>query len=336
MKKKLRVGSIELNTNVVLAPMAGVTDLTYRTICKEMGAGLVYTEMVSAKGLYYKDAKTEQLMKISEKNKPVSLQIFGSDPDIMSFVVEKYINQRKDIDFIDINMGCQAPKIVKNGDGSSLMKTPELAGQIINKVKKVANKPVTVKIRAGWDSKNINAVEFAKILEFNGADMIAVHGRTREQYYTGKADYNIIKNVKDNVNISVVGNGDIYTPHDAVKMFETTNCDAVMVGRGILGNPWLIMNIVNILNGNDDFYEPSISAKIEMIKRHVSMLVKELDEKIAILEMRKFAAWYMKGMKNSSETRNYINKITKADELYHVLNKYLEFNGLQYDSNDSD
>lgn len=335
MKEKLKIGNIELNTNVVLAPMAGVTDLTYRTICKEMGAGLVYTEMVSAKGLYYKDAKTEQLMKINEKNKPVSLQIFGSDPDIMSFVVENYINQRTDIDIIDINMGCPAPKIVKNGDGSALMKTPELAGQIINKVKKAANKPVTVKIRAGWDSKNVNAVEFAKILEFNGADMIAVHGRTREQYYTGKADYNIIKDVKDNVHIPVVGNGDIYSPQDAVKMLETTNCDAVMVGRGILGNPWLIMNIVNILNGNKDFYEPSISVKIEMIKRHVSMLVKELDEKIAILEMRKFAAWYMKGMKNSSETRNYINKITKADELYQVLNKYLEYNGLQYDNYDS-
>ncbi|MDW5298705.1 MAG: tRNA-dihydrouridine synthase, partial [Sedimentibacter sp.] len=243
-----------------------------------------------------------------------------------SFVVENYINQRKDIDIIDINMGCPAPKIVKNGDGSALMKTPELAGQIINKVKKAANKPVTAKIRAGWDSKNINAVEFAKILEFNGADMIAVHGRTREQYYTGKADYNIIKNVKDNVSIPVVGNGDIYAPNDADNMLETTNCDAVMVGRGILGNPWLIMNIVNILNGNNDFYEPSINAKIEMIKRHVSMLVKELDEKIAILEMRKFAAWYMKGMKNSSETRNYINKITKADELYYVLDKYIENN----------
>jgi len=327
MKKKLKIGNIELNTNVVLAPMAGVTDLTYRTICKEMGAGLVYTEMISAKGLYYKDIKTEQLMKINEKNRPVSLQIFGSDPDIMSYVVENYVEQRKDIDIIDVNMGCPTPKIVKNGDGSALMKTPELAGQIINKIKRVTSKPVTAKIRAGWDSKSINATEFAKILEFNGADMIAVHGRTREQYYTGKADYNIIKDVKSNVDIPVVGNGDIYTPQDAVNMLEITNCDAVMVGRGILGNPWLIMNIARILHGDNDFYEPSTIIKIEMIKRHVSMLVKELDEKIAILEMRKFAAWYMKGMKNSSETRNSINKITEADELYHVLNKYLENNG---------
>ncbi|MFA9424544.1 MAG: tRNA dihydrouridine synthase DusB [Sedimentibacter sp.] len=326
MNEKLKIGTIELNTNIMLAPMAGVTDLTYRTICKEMGAGFVCTEMVSAKGLYYKDIKTQQLMKVNEKNRPVSLQIFGSDPDIMSYVVENYINQRKDIDAIDINMGCPVPKIVKNGDGSALMRTPELAGQIINKIKKIANKPVTAKIRAGWDSKNVNAVEFAKILEFNGADMIAVHGRTREQYYSGKADYNIIKDVKSSVNIPVVGNGDIYTPEDAIRMLKTTNCDAVMVGRGILGNPWLIMNIAKILSGNNDFFEPSANDKIEMIKRHASMLVDELDEKIALLEMRKFAAWYMKGMKNSSETRNHINKITKADELYRVLDKYLEVN----------
>ena len=324
MKKKLKIGNIELKTNVVLAPMAGVTDLTYRTICREMGAGLVYTEMVSAKGLYYRDAKTEKIMKINENNRPVSIQIFGSDPDIMAYVVENYINNRNDIDIIDVNMGCPAPKIVKNGDGSALMKTPELAGEIINKIKRVANKPVTAKIRSGWDSENINAVEFAKNLEFNGADMIAVHGRTREQFYTGKADYNIIKDVKNNISIPVIGNGDIFSPNDAINLLETTNCDSVMVGRGILGNPWIIMNIAKALSGSDDFYKPSSTQKIEMIKRHASMLVKELDEKIAILEMRKFAAWYMKGMKNSCETRNNINKITGLDELNNVLNLYLE------------
>ena len=323
MKEMLKIGNIQLNTNVLLAPMAGVTDLTYRTICKEMGAGLVYTEMVSAKGLYYKDNKTEQLMKVNEKNRPISLQIFGSDADIMAYVVDNYISQRNDIDILDVNMGCPAPKIVKNGDGSALMKTPELAGEIINKIKKSSKKPVTVKIRAGWDSNNINAVEFAKILEYNGADMIAVHGRTREQFYTGKADYNIIKEVKQNIKIPVVGNGDIYSPQDALRMMNDTGCDAVMVGRGILGNPWLIMNMVKALEGREDFYEPSLTERIEMIKRHVAMLVKELDEKIAILEMRKFAAWYMKGMKNSSDTRNSINKITKVDELFNVLNKYL-------------
>ncbi|MGD9567706.1 MAG: tRNA dihydrouridine synthase DusB [Sedimentibacter sp.] len=326
MKKTLKIGNIELNSNVILAPMAGVTDITYRTICKEMGAGLVYTEMVSAKGLYYKDIKTKTLMKINENNRPVSLQIFGSDADIMSFVVENYINERKDIDIIDVNMGCPTPKIVKNGDGSALMKTPKLAGEIINKIKRVSSKPVTVKIRAGWDAKNINASEFAKILEYNGADMIAVHGRTREQFYTGKADYNIIKEVKNSVNVPVVGNGDIYTPQDALKMQESTDCDGVMVARGILGNPWLIKNIVKIYNNDYNFYEPTPKDKIEMVKRHALMLLEELDEKIAILEMRKFAAWYMKGMKNSSETRNKINKITEAADLYDVLDEYMNIN----------
>jgi tRNA-dihydrouridine synthase B len=324
MKKMLKIGNIELNTNIVLAPMAGVTDITYRTICKEMGAGLVVTEMVSAKGLYYKDIKTKKLMKTNEKNRPVSLQIFGSDPDIMAYVVDKYINERKDIDILDVNMGCPTPKIVKNGDGSALMKAPMLAGEIINKIKKVSTKPVTVKIRSGWDSKSINAVEFAKILEFNGADMIAVHGRTREQFYTGKADYNIIKEVKENVKVPVVGNGDIYTPQDAVKMLEQTNCDGVMVARGILGNPWLIMNIVKIFNNDYNFYEPTAKDKIEMVKRHAFMLADELDEKVAMLEMRKFAAWYMKGMKNSSETRNKINKITTAEDLCLVLEGYMK------------
>ncbi len=321
--KKLKIGSIELNTNVVLAPMAGITDITNRTICKEMGAGLTYTEMISAKGLYYRDRKTEDLMKINEMNRPVSIQIFGSDPDIMSYVVEKYINKRNDIDIIDVNMGCPAPKIVKNGDGCSLMRTPDVAGKIIKQIKGVTNKPVSAKIRSGWNVDSINAVEFTKNLEFNGLDLIAVHGRTREQFYTGKADYKIISDVKKNVEIPVIGNGDIYTPQDAIKMIEETNCDAVMIGRGILGNPWLIMNTVKALNNDNDFYTPSPLDRINMIKRHASMLIDELDEKIAILEMRKFAAWYMKGMKNSSEIRGSINKITNIIELHKILDEYI-------------
>lgn len=324
--KKLKIGSIELNTNVVLAPMAGVTDITYRTICKEMGAGLVYTEMVSAKGLYYQDRKTEDLMKINEKNRPVSLQIFGSDPDIMAYVVEKYINDRNDIDIIDVNMGCPAPKIVKNGDGCSLMKSPELAGKIINKIKRVTSKPLTAKIRSGWNPDSINAVEFAKILEDKGLDGLAVHGRTREDFYTGKADYNIIRDVKKNVKIPVIGNGDIYSPQDALKMVEDTSCDGVMIGRGILGNPWLILNTVKALNNDFNFYEPSPLERINMIKRHAGMLIEELDEKIALLEMRKFAAWYMKGMKNSSEIRGSINKITNIHHLHNILDHYINKN----------
>lgn len=324
--KKLKIGNIELNSNVILAPMAGVTDITYRTICKEMGAGLVYTEMISAKGLYYRDKKTEELMKINKKNSPVAVQIFGSDPDIMSYVVEKYINDRSDIQIVDVNMGCPAPKIVKNGDGSSLMKNPEIAGKIINKIKRVANKPVSAKIRSGWSADYINAAEFAKNLEYNGLDLIAVHGRTREQFYSGKADYKIINEVKKSVQIPVVGNGDIYTPQDAIRMIDETNCDAIMVGRGILGNPWLISNIVKILNNELNFFEPTPLDRINMVKRHAFMLSEELDEKIAILEMRKFAAWYMKGMKNSSEARNSINKVISAKELNETLDKYIENN----------
>lgn len=324
MKEKLKIGNVELKNNVVLAPMAGITDITFRTICKSFGVGLVYTEMISAKGLYYKDIKTEQLMKIKEENRPVSLQIFGSDPDIMAYVVENYINEREYIDIIDINMGCPAPKIVKSGDGCSLMKNPKIAGQIINKVKKVSNKPVTVKIRSGWDDNNINASEFAKLLEYNGADLIAVHGRTREQFYAGKADCDIIRAVKNNVDIPVIGNGDIFEPQDAINMIEKTKCDGIMLGRGILGNPWLIMNTIKILNNENNFYEVTPKDKIEMLIKHIQMLKNEVNEKTAILEMRKHAGWYIKGMKKASEIRNKINKITEADQLFKVLKVYLE------------
>lgn len=322
--KKIKIGNIELDNNVFLAPMAGVTDIVYRTICKSFGVALVYTEMVSAKGLYYKDVKTKELMKINPLNRPEALQIFGSDPDIMSYVVETYINERTDIDIIDINMGCPAPKIVKNGDGSALMKNPELAGMIVNKVKKVSNKPVTVKFRAGWDSNSINATEFAKMVEYNGADLITVHGRTREQFYTGKADYNIIKQVKDSVSIPVIGNGDIFKPEDALRMTEETNCDGVMIGRGIFGNPWLIANVIKILNGDHNFYEPTSEDKIKMLKKHAEMMEQEFDAKIAVLEMRKHAGWYIKGMKGSSEIRSKINKISEINELFLTLDNYLK------------
>lgn len=323
----LKIKDIQLSNNIILAPMAGITDLTFRTICKEFGVGLVTTEMVSAKGLYYKDKKTEDLMKTNEHDRPVALQIFGNDPAIMAYVVENIINDMNNIDIIDINMGCPAPKIVKNGDGSALMKNPSLAGEIVKRVKKVSKKPLTVKFRSGWDSNSINAVEFAKIIEANGADAITVHGRHREQFYSGKADYNIIKSVKENVKIPVIGNGDVFSVEDAKRLVESTNCDGIMVARGVLGNPWLIQNLVNAFSSNsnsNEIIEPSPIQRVDMLKKHIRLLSKELPEKLTVLEMRKHASWYIKGLKNSAEIRCRINTIDSLELLCEVLDKYVE------------
>lgn len=321
--KEIRIGNIVLKNKVLLAPMAGVTDLTFRTICKEFGAALVYTEMVSAKGIHFKDKKTKQLMKIRDKNRPVALQIFGSDPEIMKEVVIKYLNQIDDIDILDINMGCPAPKIVKNGDGSALMKDPKLAGKIVNAVKKASNKPVTVKTRIGWDEDNINVIEFAKILEENGADCITIHGRTREQFYSGKADINMIKSVKESIRIPVIGNGDIFSPEDAKHMLEYTKCDGIMIGRGILGNPWLISNTINYIENGVLQEKPKVKEKIFMLKRHTKMLEEEINEKKAVLEMRKHAGWYIKGIKNATDLRSKINKVSDIKTLFNILDNYL-------------
>jgi tRNA-dihydrouridine synthase B len=325
----LKIKDIQLSNNIILAPMAGITDLTFRTICKEFGVGLVTTEMVSAKGLYYKDKKTEDLMKTNEHDRPVALQIFGNDPAIMAYVVENIINDMNNIDIIDINMGCPAPKIVKNGDGSALMKNPSLAGEIVKRVKAVSKKPLTVKFRSGWDSNSINAVEFAKIIEANGADAITVHGRHREQFYSGKADYNIIKSVKESVKIPVIGNGDVFSVEDARRLVETTNCDGIMVARGVLGNPWLLQNLVNAFNNDDknapfEIIEPTPIQRVDMLKKHIKLLSKELPEKLTVLEMRKHASWYIKGLKNSAEIRCRINTIDSLELLCEVLDKYVE------------
>ncbi len=327
----LKIKDLKLENNIILAPMAGITDMTFRTICKEFGAGLVTTEMVSAKGLYYKDKKTQELMKTNEHDKPVALQIFGNEPAIMAYVVENIINDMKNIDIIDINMGCPAPKIVKNGDGSALMKNPKLAGEIVKKVKDVSKKPLTVKFRSGWDANSINAVEFAKIIEANGADAVTVHGRHRDQFYSGKADYNIIKMVKDSVKVPVIGNGDVFSVEDAKRLINTTNCDGIMVARGVLGNPWLIRNLVNAMNGYDnenqasyEIFEPTPVQRVDMLKRHIQLLNKELPEKVTVLEMRKHAAWYIKGLKNSSEIRCRINTIDNLELLCEVLDKFVE------------
>lgn len=319
----MKIGNIILENNVVLAPMAGITDMAYRLICKEMGVGLVYSELISSKGLYYKDKKTEELMIIDEKERPISLQIFGSEPEVMAQVVYERLNNRDDVDIIDINMGCPAPKIVKNGDGSALMKSPDLVKEIVKNVVKVSSKPVTVKIRKGWDEGNINAVEIAKIAEDQGASALTIHGRTRDQFYSGTADWDIIKKVKNSISIPVIGNGDVFTPEDGKRMLEYTGCDGIMIGRGIRGNPWLIKRTIAFLERGEELPLPSDKERIEMIIRHLNMLCDLKGERVAVKEMRKHIGWYTKGMRDSAEMRNKINTITGKEDLLVELNKYL-------------
>lgn len=323
----MKIGEIKLENNAFLAPMAGVTDASFRIICKEMGVGLLYTEMISSKGLFYNDKKTEELTLINRREKPIAMQIFGSDPYIMAKVVEEQLNKRNDIDIIDINMGCPAPKIVKNGDGSALLKDPCLVGKIVHEVVKVSKKPVTVKIRKGWDSSSINAVEIARIVEEEGASAITVHGRTRDMYYFGEADWDIIGEVKSNVKIPVIGNGDIFTPEDGIKMLEYTKCDAIMVGRGARGNPWLIKNIIELMNGKPVVY-PSYEDKIKKAIEHLELLCEFKDERIAVREMRKHIAWYIKGIKDSARIKNQVNTIETVDAMKKLLMDYM--NSLSY------
>lgn len=320
----MKIGDLKLDNNIVLAPMAGVTDVVFREICKEMGLGLVVSEMVSAKALYYEDKKTESLMEIKEEERPIALQIFGSDPEIMAKIVYDKINKRQDIDIVDINMGCPAPKIVKNGDGSALMKSPKLAGEIVKAIVKVSNKPVTVKFRMGWDEDNINGVEFAKICEDAGADAITIHGRTRKQFYSGVANWDIIKDVVGSVKIPVIGNGDIFTPEDGKRMIEYTGCKGIMIGRGARGNPWIFKRTLSLLKDNVELPTPRDEEVILMTIRHLEMLSKVKGERIAVKEMRKHISWYIKGMKNSAELRNKINQISDKEKVKETLYNYLE------------
>lgn len=321
----MKIGDVVVDNNIFLAPMAGVTDNSYRIICREMGAGLVTTEMVSAKGLYYKDENTVKLTRVYPEESPVSLQIFGSDPKIMASVTEEYINPRSDIQFLDINMGCPAPKIVKNGDGSALMKNPSLVREILKEVVKVSNKPVTIKIRMGWDENNLNGIEIAKIAEEEGVSLITIHGRTRKMFYSGKADWDYIKKLKESVSIPVIGNGDVFEPMDAIRLLEYTGCDGVAIGRGAMGNPWIFKRINNLLKGMEDI-EPSIEEKIDMALYHLDLICNIKGEHVGIREMRKHIAWYLKGMRNSNMLKDKINTMESKEEILDTLLKYKEDN----------
>ncbi|MGN9165998.1 tRNA dihydrouridine synthase DusB [Tissierellaceae bacterium HCP3S3_D8] len=323
----MNIGNIKLSNNIFLAPMAGITDLSFRTICREKGAGLVFTEMVSAKGLYYKDKGTEMLTKIGNSERPVGIQIFGSDPKIMASIVEKDLNLREEIDIIDINMGCPAPKIVKNQDGSALMKDPKLIREILKNVIKVSKKPVTIKIRMGWDSNMINGIDIAKIAEEEGVSALTIHGRTRDMFYSGKADWDFIAKVKESVSIPVIGNGDVFEPQDGIDLMNHTRCDAIAIGRGAMGNPWIFERIQNLMEEKADRV-PNVKEIIDMAIRHLDMVCEMKGERVGIREMRKHLAWYLKGMKNSNEVKNKINMAESREMVKGLLIDYLEKNSI--------
>jgi len=319
---KLKIGNVELENNIILGPMAGVSDLPFRVICKEMGAGLVCTEMVSAKAIIYKNKNTEELLQTNEGEHPVSLQLFGSDPEAMGEAA-KMIDDRK-FEILDINMGCPVPKVVNNGDGSALMKKPALAGKVIEAVVKNSSRPVTVKIRRGFDEEHINAVEMARVAEASGASAVAVHGRTREQFYSGKADWNIIREVKEAVKIPVIGNGDLNSAEDVLRMKEQCGCDGFMVARGAQGNPWIFKEILYGLETGEKLERPSMDEIGDMILRHGRALIDYKGEYTGIREMRKHTAWYTTGLKNSSKLRGLINEVENYDDLVRLIDKYMK------------
>ena len=320
----LKIGNIELNGQVILAPMAGICNSAYRKICKEMGASLVCAEMVSDKGMIYNSKKTKDMLYFEECERPISQQIFGSDKS--TFVrAAKMVYEIMKPDIIDINMGCPVPKVaVRSQAGSALLKNPELIYEIVSNVVSSVPIPVTVKIRSGWDSNSINAVEIAKICEKAGASAITVHPRTRSQLYSGKADLDIIKKVKENVSIPVIGNGDIVSIETAKHMLEYTKCDAIMIGRGALGNPWLIKEIDNYLKKGIIISKPTYEERIKMCYKHLDYLLKIKNEKISILEMRSHIAWYIKGMPYHKEIKNLIFKANTKEEITEILDNYLK------------
>lgn len=315
----MKIGNVTLENNIILAPMAGVTDLPFRLLCKEQGAGLLCMEMVSAKAIYYNNKNTEALMEIDDRERPVSLQLFGSDADIMSEMAKRI--EEKPFAILDINMGCPVPKVAGNGEGSALMKNPALVREIVSKVVKAIEKPVTVKIRKGFDEEHVNAVEIAKIIEDCGAAAVAVHGRTREQYYSGKADWDIIRQVKEAVSIPVIGNGDVTGPESAKKMIEETGVDGIMIGRAARGNPWIFKQIKEYLESGVLPEKPSLEEVREMMLRHARMQLECKGEYTGIREMRKHVAWYTAGYPNSARLRAKINEVETYEELTELLKR---------------
>ena len=316
--KTLKIGTVELENPYILAPMAGVTDLPFRLLCKEQGAGLLCMEMVSAKAIQYNNKNTKALLEIHPEELPVSLQLFGSDPDVISEIAKRI--EELPFSILDINMGCPVPKIVKNGEGSALMKNPKLVYEIVRKTARAIQKPVTVKIRKGFDDTCINAVEIAKIIEDAGGKAVAVHGRTREQYYSGKADWDIIRQVKEAVKIPVIGNGDVDSPKKAEKLFRQTGCDAVMIGRAVEGNPWIFREMNHYFATGEELARPSLAEVKAMILKHARAQIEMKGEFIGIREMRKHVAWYTAGMPHSAGLRRESNNI----ESYADLEKLLE------------
>ena len=308
----INIGNVALSSNVIMAPMAGVTDTAYRVLLKEQGAGLTCTEMVSAKGIFYKNKNNKMILQTAPDEHPVAVQLFGSDPVIMASMAERIA---EDFDIIDVNMGCPVPKIVNNGEGSALMKTPELAGRILSTMVRVLSKPVTVKFRKGFDDRHVNAVEFAKMAEQSGVSAITIHGRTRSQMYAGNADWDIIRAVKEAVSIPVFGNGDIFTPEDAKRMMDETGEDGVAIARGAKGNPWLIRRTIHYLETGELLPEPELSEKKEMMIRHAELMVEYKGERIAIQEMRKHLAWYTAGIPGSAKLRSEMNSLNTLEEL---------------------